>query len=79
MAVPVERHPGIGALRRVTAADQVSLTAAAGKITGLIGPNGAGKTTVFNACSGWSTRLGHVLLNQRSLGRLGPPARARKG
>lgn len=36
----------------LVAVDNVSLTAAAGRITGLIGPNGAGKTTVINACSG---------------------------
>jgi len=64
----------------VLAADQVSLAAVAGKITGLIGPNGAGKTTVFNACSGLvHPTSGTVLLDQRSLGRLSPPARARRG
>jgi ABC-type branched-subunit amino acid transport system ATPase component/ABC-type branched-subunit amino acid transport system permease subunit len=64
----------------VTAASDVSLTAAAGKITGLIGPNGAGKTTVFNACSGLvHPTSGTVQLDQRALGRLGPPARARRG
>jgi ABC-type branched-subunit amino acid transport system ATPase component/branched-subunit amino acid ABC-type transport system permease component len=64
----------------VLAADEVSLFAEAGKITGLIGPNGAGKTTVFNACSGLvRPRSGTVQLNQRSLDRLGPPARARRG
>jgi ABC-type branched-subunit amino acid transport system ATPase component/branched-subunit amino acid ABC-type transport system permease component len=64
----------------VLAADEVSLAAAAGKITGLIGPNGAGKTTVFNACCGLvHPNSGTVQLDQRSLGRLGPPARARRG
>jgi ABC-type branched-subunit amino acid transport system ATPase component len=62
------------------AADKVSLAVDAGKITGLIGPNGAGKTTVFNACSGLvHPSAGTVLLDQRSLRRLGPPARARRG
>jgi ABC-type branched-subunit amino acid transport system ATPase component/branched-subunit amino acid ABC-type transport system permease component len=64
----------------VLAADEVSLVAEAGKITGLIGPNGAGKTTVFNACSGLiRPSSGTMQLDQRSLGRLGPPARARRG
>jgi ABC-type branched-subunit amino acid transport system ATPase component/ABC-type branched-subunit amino acid transport system permease subunit len=64
----------------VLAADEVSLVAEAGKITGLIGPNGAGKTTVFNACSGLvRPRSGTVQLDQRSLDRVGPPARARRG
>ena len=36
----------------VLALDGVSLSAEAGKITGLIGPNGAGKTTLFNVVTG---------------------------
>jgi ABC-type branched-chain amino acid transport systems, ATPase component len=36
----------------LVANSDVSMTAAAGKITGLIGPNGAGKTTFFNIISG---------------------------
>jgi ABC-type branched-subunit amino acid transport system ATPase component len=64
----------------VLAADDVSLAAPTGKIIGLIGPNGAGKTTVFNACSGLVRPMsGTVRLDRRSLGRLGPPARARRG
>jgi branched-chain amino acid transport system ATP-binding protein len=35
------------------AVNAVSLTAAAGRITGLIGPNGAGKTTLFAIISGF--------------------------
>jgi ABC-type branched-subunit amino acid transport system ATPase component/branched-subunit amino acid ABC-type transport system permease component len=64
----------------VLAADDISLVAAGGKITGLIGPNGAGKTTIFNACSG-SVHLssGEVKLNQRKMDRIGTPARARRG
>jgi ABC-type branched-subunit amino acid transport system ATPase component len=64
----------------VLAVDRVSLTAKAGKITGLIGPNGAGKTTVFNACSGMlQPSDGRIELDHRVLNRLGPPARGRRG
>jgi ABC-type branched-subunit amino acid transport system ATPase component/branched-subunit amino acid ABC-type transport system permease component len=62
------------------AADQISLHAAPGKVTGLIGPNGAGKTTVFNACCGLvAPHSGKIQLNGRSLGSLSPAARARRG
>ena len=37
----------------LTALDDVSLTAAPRKITGIIGPNGAGKTTLLNAACGF--------------------------
>ncbi|MGO9783596.1 MAG: ABC transporter ATP-binding protein [Streptosporangiaceae bacterium] len=37
----------------VTALDDVSLTAAPRKVTGIIGPNGAGKTTLLNAACGF--------------------------
>jgi len=37
----------------LTALDGVSLTAAAGQVTGIIGPNGAGKTTLLNAMCGF--------------------------
>jgi len=36
----------------VTAVNEATFTAEAGRITGLIGPNGAGKTTCFNVISG---------------------------
>ena len=36
----------------IRAVDGVSLTLAAGKITGLIGPNGAGKTTLISMICG---------------------------
>lgn len=56
----------------LTAVNEVSLRAPAGRITGLLGPNGAGKTTTFNACTGvvsatrGSVRLGDVRLDGRS-------------
>jgi branched-chain amino acid transport system ATP-binding protein len=37
----------------LTALDGVSLSAAAGQVTGIIGPNGAGKTTLLNAVCGF--------------------------
>lgn len=62
------------------AASQVSLTAAAGRITGLIGPNGAGKTTVLNACAGLVRQSrGRIYLDGQRIDRLGPPARTRRG
>jgi ABC-type branched-subunit amino acid transport system ATPase component/branched-subunit amino acid ABC-type transport system permease component len=64
----------------LVAADSVTLSASAGRITGLIGPNGAGKTTVFNACAGTvRPRKGTVVLDGRGIDRLGVPARARRG
>ena len=64
----------------LVASDHISLTADAGKITGLIGPNGAGKTTVFNACAGAvRTASGSVYLNGERLDRLSSSARARRG
>jgi ABC-type branched-subunit amino acid transport system ATPase component/branched-subunit amino acid ABC-type transport system permease component len=64
----------------VSAVDGLSLIGKAGTIVGLIGPNGAGKTTVFNACSGLvRPASGAISLNGKSINRLGPPARARRG
>jgi branched-chain amino acid transport system ATP-binding protein len=62
------------------ALSEVSLTADAGRVTGLIGPNGAGKTTLFNVITGLERALhGRVRVAGRDLGRLTPYHRARLG
>ena len=58
----------------------VSLSVAAGAVTGLIGPNGAGKTTLFNIVSGLlEPRSGRVMIDGHDVTRAGPAARARRG
>lgn len=45
-----------------------SLTAEAGRITGLIGPNGSGKTTLFNAITGYERiDAGEIYLGDRRI------------
>ena len=63
-----------------TALSSVSLSADAGRITGLIGPNGAGKTTMFNVITGQQepTR-GKVVLDGQDIGGKLPYKRARLG
>jgi ABC-type branched-subunit amino acid transport system ATPase component len=62
------------------AVNDVSLSAPAGRVTGLIGANGAGKTTTFNACCGVvATTTGHVHLGGRRLDGLSTAARAQAG
>ncbi|WP_327319494.1 ABC transporter ATP-binding protein [Streptomyces sp. NBC_01235] len=62
------------------ALDAVSLTAEAGRVTGLIGPNGAGKSTLFDVVSGLRRpRTGRVRLDGRDITREGPARRARRG
>jgi ABC-type branched-subunit amino acid transport system ATPase component len=62
------------------AVDGLTLTAPAGRVTGLIGPNGAGKTTTFNACTGLvKPTQGTVAIAGHDVSRRGPSARARKG
>jgi branched-chain amino acid transport system ATP-binding protein len=46
----------------LTALDSVSLTAAAGQVTGIIGPNGAGKTTLLNVLCGFVRPDGGAIL-----------------
>ena len=58
----------------------VSVTAEAGRVTGLIGPNGAGKTTLFNVIGGLlRPSSGRILLGGRDITRLPTHARARAG
>ncbi|MFZ5509847.1 MAG: ABC transporter ATP-binding protein [Pseudomonadota bacterium] len=60
----------------LTAIDDVSLEAEAGRITAVIGPNGAGKTTLFNCLTGFykptagSLRLHHPHHGELRLERL---------
>lgn len=66
-----------GGLRAVRSA---SLTVEPATITGLIGPNGAGKTTLFNVITGLQTPTsGDVLLDGRTVSKLGVHRRARLG
>jgi ABC-type branched-subunit amino acid transport system ATPase component len=52
----------------VEALADCSLTAPAGRITGLIGPNGSGKTTLFNVMTGYErTDAGQVFLGDERI------------
>jgi ABC-type branched-subunit amino acid transport system ATPase component/ABC-type branched-subunit amino acid transport system permease subunit len=64
----------------VRAVDGVSLTVAAGSITGLIGPNGAGKSTVLGLVSGFIRQdAGSISFGGRDVGHLPAHRRARQG
>ncbi|MGH3737910.1 MAG: ABC transporter ATP-binding protein [Micromonosporaceae bacterium] len=64
----------------VVAVDDASLSAEAGRVTGLIGPNGAGKTTLFNVITGLlPATAGSVVFDGRDLTRAAPSRRARAG
>ena len=52
----------------LTAVDDVSFEAQAGKVFGLLGPNGAGKSTAINCISGLLTpTAGHIAVNGHSV------------
>ncbi|MGC3987360.1 MAG: ABC transporter ATP-binding protein [Pseudorhodoferax sp.] len=62
------------------AVDGLSLSAPAGRITGLIGPNGAGKTTVINLVMGLlKLSAGRVLFDGRDVSTLEAAELARAG
>jgi branched-chain amino acid transport system ATP-binding protein len=64
----------------VIALDRVSIDLNRGEILGLIGPNGAGKTTLFNCISGvLQPDAGRIFFDGRSLRRVPPHERARRG
>jgi branched-chain amino acid transport system ATP-binding protein len=57
----------------ITALDDVSLTAAPRRVTGIIGPNGAGKTTLLNVLCGLvRPESGQILFDSQELTRLRP-------
>ena len=57
----------------ITALDDVSLTAAPRRVTGIIGPNGAGKTTLLNVLCGLvRPESGQILFGGQELTRLRP-------
>lgn len=72
---------GIGKLfGGLSALEEVSFTAPAGRLLGLIGPNGAGKSTLFNIIAGaFRPSRGAVLLDGRDVTPLGSAGRARMG
>ncbi|WP_114859561.1 ABC transporter ATP-binding protein [Azospirillum brasilense] len=64
----------------VVAVDDLSLTVAPGRITGLIGPNGAGKSTVVNLITGLlRLTAGRIRLGGRDITEAEAPEVARAG
>ncbi|MTW17183.1 ATP-binding cassette domain-containing protein [Rhodoplanes serenus] len=64
----------------LVAVNDVSLTVAPGRITGLIGPNGAGKTTLFAVIAGFvAPSAGRVLLDDIDVTAEPPHRRAVRG
>jgi len=61
------RFAGVEAVKNLT------MSIAAGRVTGLIGPNGAGKTTVVNLITGLlKLSAGRIRLDEREIGELQP-------
>ncbi len=54
----------------VVAVDGLSISVAAGTVTGLVGPNGAGKTTVLNLLSGYYTTQGGDIALETASGKV---------
>jgi branched-chain amino acid transport system ATP-binding protein len=70
-------HAGYG---RIGVLRDVSIRVPQGSVVALLGPNGAGKTTTLNAIAGTiPVQRGDLLLQGRSIRRLSPYERARRG
>jgi branched-chain amino acid transport system ATP-binding protein len=64
----------------VVVADALSFELRSGEALGMIGPNGAGKTSVFNLITGTvRPDAGDIIMEGRSIARLGAAARCRAG
>jgi branched-chain amino acid transport system ATP-binding protein len=64
----------------LNANDNVNISVAEGKLTGLIGPNGAGKTTFIDAITGFTApSAGTVNFDGKEINSLTPDARAKVG
>src|SRR6516162_10609486 len=62
---------------RVTAVDEISFTAPAGRVTGFLGPNGSGKTTTLRMVLGLvRPDAGEALIGGVRYGRLARPRRS---
>lgn len=76
----IEVHALSKSFGGVLANRSVSLTVAAGAITGLIGPNGSGKTTLFNCITGYHPiDTGSIRFGEREISRMNVQQIARLG